>query len=853
MSVTPPRVEMLPFGLVRSCSVPLRLLAGLELPDLAADIDRLEERSARLEHDREGLCDWLYQQIGTRRDAGHDVRPWISLRRDVYNDRNRMERANGAVLAGLAATEKARWDAFVRERAALRRDSAQLAERLTVALDTVVPAALCEAFRIEAWGKALALSSLSLAREARLYSERSDHPRRRRNTIAELGGLRYLTRACTKTSPFGAFTQVTSVRLDGDTTGTHESAELAAPTSFVRVNPHLLGWVERKLRTHSPFANGVGLRVNPSLRVTGGRAQWATFGPRQSALRSAVAAPWFDSWGAPERAGVVQQAEELLLELAPYVERDQAEQVIAHLLESGLLEVDLGVSPEEQAWEAALARRLVEGFPAPSATQAAHRLQALAERKSRVAAADGPTREELMGQASGLLDEVDHLLQRQARTNQESGAPAIKLEQVFVEDCVRAGPAERGSLPPRVRQALEGLAAAWPDVPPTPAERWLRNACTSNGAARPFMSVYNDFCRDHARGELDQLLVPQPSRGLGGLEARLRGSLHGGVAEIQVAGEDFDGLGQRRAGARSTTFMLMPSTSDTGGVQPWVLDRVHAGWGGFFARYLHALDASVTSELREHIGRGEGDAVFAEISDGSLSPTNHGPPLCGHELLLPRGRARLPAGSRIRVGDLWLGFQDDQLHLHVPGDGRRVVPLDTGLALAGRSHLFRCLRTLGAPDPWPLEWLAGAIAACAAREANDWSVLSLPRVVFEDCLVLQRRRWVMRPRSLRDLDASSTARAFTSARAFRARHGLPETVFVRGGHFEEARSRSSVRHDDYKPQFISFRNPLSCRQLATLADNVTSMLEVVECLPGLELSSDAPSPRELVIQCSTHR
>lgn len=847
-------VDVLAFALTRTCSVSPSILGDLDLHALAVEVDELDRRSQALARERVMLCDWLHGLIGARRKAGCDARAWVALRRDLYNDRNRLERADVASFSDWGEGDRVRWHGFIRERAALRGDALRFEKRLAAELQTTLPAALCRAFEIGVWTEGLALSSMALAREVQQYGARSSHPRRRRNTVAELGGLRYLARACTKTSPFGAFTQVASVCLEPEHVGSAgQACRDQGPNAFVRVNPHLLGWVERRLRSVSPVVSGLGLRVNASLRVSEGRALWATFDPRYSALRSMVAAPWFGTWCASDRAGVVLSGEQLLGELVPFVERAEAETMLERMLDSGLLELDLGVPVESQTWEVLLARFLLEQSTTASAREVAKRLFALGELRGRFTSSGGHERLALLEQAFDVLGELDEVLEPGARTHQVAPAPTLKREMVFTEDRVRPGSPEYKPLPPALRRALTTLADVWPDQPATRAEQWLHLACLAHGATLPFMAAYDQLCRSHARDELEALLVPSSLEAVRRFESLLGARLSERAQEVHITGAELQDLGMARPGMRSTTFMLMPPNGADGADAPWVVDRVHAGWGGLFTRYLHALDPSVTDALGRHMRCDDAQTVVAELADGSLSPTNHGPPLCAHELLLPRARGRLPLSSRIRVGDLQLMVDGGRLHLGLPNDGRRVVPVDTGLALAGRSHLFRCLRVLGAPEPWPLEWLASAVFACVARRAGEWSILELPRLVFAESLVLQRRRWLVRPEGLRDLDASNTARAFISARAFRARHGLPESVFVRGGQFEEAQRGLSVRQDDYKPQFISFRNPLSCRQFATLAHNATSVLELAECLPAVHVTQGAHPPQEFVVQCSNQR
>jgi len=283
------------------------------------------------------------------------------------------------------------------------------------------------------------------------------------------------------------------------------------------------------------------------------------------------------------------------------------------------------------------------------------------------------------------------------------------------------------------------------------------------------------------------------------------------------------------------------------------------GYGRFFSRFLH-IYPDATETVREWNRRSEDDALLLEDCDASIFNANLHPPLMPGEVWMPGGQNSLPPERQTPITEIKLRFdpETDELTLRHKESGRPIHVFDLGFqGPRGRSELFRMLGLFN-PGMY-VSWEALTGAANDRRRSQD-GPYSLPRIVVEDSLTLQRRQWVF-PKDDTPLRKSSDNdwRYFQRVWRWKEKHGLPDDVFVyvtRGRQLEnvDPELRKKVGRDDYKPQYISFKSPLLVRLFEKLADKAPTALTVAEMLPAprhLQKIGGAPCVTELIIQWQT--
>jgi len=316
------------------------------------------------------------------------------------------------------------------------------------------------------------------------------------------------------------------------------------------------------------------------------------------------------------------------------------------------------------------------------------------------------------------------------------------------------------------------------------------------------------------------------------------------------------------------------------------------GFGKYFSRFLHLMRPAIAEGLGAEF-ECEHTHVIAEISgDGHFNANLH-PTYIKHQVRYPVQRAANLRGA-IDCRDLVVERDVTDPFTLVLRDTKTaayVVPVDLGfqsIHLRPTLHQLLCkFQTPGGssvPLPSGLRrssTVVGSISASPtvptpirevpARASTDAElrerVAYRPRVVYENCVVIARRQWVVPCELLPGLAPSETSGAsIRRVQDWQELLGIPGRVFihvrplapyaasrdqVRGradatepiatpsASADSSRNtRSKLRRDDHKPQFIDFSMPLLARLFLRIGSGLTNHeLVIEEILPGLDEAS----------------
>lgn len=274
-----------------------------------------------------------------------------------------------------------------------------------------------------------------------------------------------------------------------------------------------------------------------------------------------------------------------------------------------------------------------------------------------------------------------------------------------------------------------------------------------------------------------------------------------------------------------------------------VVNGTFPGYGKMFSRFLHVFEPENTQMLREWNQRViPENAIFLEDCDGSYFNANLHPPLMPFEIRIPGGHNSLNIDLQIPVTDLAVRIENRQLILYHQPSGKKVFIFDLGFqGHGGRSPLFQLLEKFTAAKYWSVHPVNQSInlGVQGTPENKDQKNVQIsPRIIFEDWLVLQRKSWSIDRSQLPVKKSDETEAAyFVRVNEWRIALNIPDEVFVfvasRGGQEmlkpEQARK---LRRDDYKPQYIAFKNPFLIRLFNKCAEKVPNRLKIEEMLPS---------------------
>jgi hypothetical protein len=189
--------------------------------------------------------------------------------------------------------------------------------------------------------------------------------------------------------------------------------------------------------------------------------------------------------------------------------------------------------------------------------------------------------------------------------------------------------------------------------------------------------------------------------------------------------------------------------------------------------------------------------------------------------------------------DMEMDENGTQLQLiHTPTQ-KRVYVFDLGFqGHMGRSQLFQLLEKFTMAEYLFCHPMLSAINSPQMVKKGEPKIQKLPRVVYEDRIVLQRKTWYIPEELLpfRRPEESDWA-WFYRVNEWRCQQGIPEEVFIFVIERSEMQKlepeiQKKISRDDYKPQYISFKNPFLINLLEKLLKRVPNTLKIVEMLPN---------------------
>ncbi|MBL6449547.1 lantibiotic dehydratase [Fulvivirga sp. 29W222] len=273
------------------------------------------------------------------------------------------------------------------------------------------------------------------------------------------------------------------------------------------------------------------------------------------------------------------------------------------------------------------------------------------------------------------------------------------------------------------------------------------------------------------------------------------------------------------------------------------------GYGKMMSRFLHIFQHELTEEIRNrNVELCDGDSIFIEDCDASYFNANLHPTLMPYEVWMPGGHNSLPADKQIPITDFCVMYNADagELNLVHKATGKRAYVFDLGFqGHGGRSQLFQLLERFTKAEYLFTQPLVNVVNQFNTpdedkeKSAAKYKISVLPRIMYKDVLVLQRKSWLV-PKALlpQRHPNDSDWQYFKNVNIWRKDNNIPDEVFVFvntnrwGDEGMDEDAMKKLTRDDYKPQYIDFTNPLLVHLLEKLIDRVPASMKIVEMLPN---------------------
>ena len=294
-----------------------------------------------------------------------------------------------------------------------------------------------------------------------------------------------------------------------------------------------------------------------------------------------------------------------------------------------------------------------------------------------------------------------------------------------------------------------------------------------------------------------------------------------------------------------------------------VLGSTFQGYGRMYSRFLELLPKKILVEIKKWNEKLRSDKEeFVENCDASAFNANLHPSIMDYEINIPGGNNLVKLGFQFSVANLYIQLNKltGKLELFDQKTHKRLSVFDLGFQDSrSRSNLYQLLEVFSKRENISKfilqtfnKYYSTSIKLANQDKLNK--IHFLPRIVFDNQVILQRKQWIVPIEALPKL-SDSNALTFISFQEWRNELKLPSEVFIRIKKRENNLTKivpQQFNRDNYKPQYINFNSPLSVYYFGKLINKLKeSYFTIEEMLPNssqLALIDNKKTVTEFVLQ-----
>jgi hypothetical protein len=700
----------------------------------------------------------------------------------------------------------------------------------------------------------------------------------------EFSLLRYLTRIAFKTSPFSTFTYTGLMQL-GDEAVTNRSDHQVK--SSLKLNNTLFNYLISIAYHHPVINEQLIIKLNKTATIKNDKIHFLVNYNNVESFQILTATGLqlliLELFSDRHKKITLK---ELTTDLAIQVDGATDEAIKVYLLKlvsTGLLELSTNIAGIDPDWDTKLVSYLQKNtIKQPAITLIIDLFDTLSSYKLQYVAANTRQRHVLLQQGEVKVNEVFGQLQsgaglplRAADVSKPDAGQGFRVNQftpykfqakhIFYEDCatdnIEILPAEEvGNIAAKVDMLLNAL-------------RPLDQMDVERGKMRDFFIGHYDTNNSIALIDFYQdyfLHVKKPEKQLQedgkntddqtqndwatSLEQKLGGLIENSGDEIAIPASFFKELG---AGVLSQQYakgmFVQFFKKEVNGAEKayGVVNAALPGMGKVNGRFLTLFDNEVTRQQVEFNNRLHEQYLKVELNDASSFNANIHPPLLSNELALPGGNNIYPDDRHVHINDVTVRYNGVSRSLDLYYVDQPVYAFDLCLeSFYYRSNLYQMLLHFNTEVRPTFKQFIKHIDTSFAKGLpdQDAEILRLPRIVYDETVIIRRKSWRIKTAVIPVQKAPETNFEFyLRINQWRLDMDLPERSFVflrRKTNFYNADDKAGLT-DDYKPQYISFSQPLLLEVLKKLLQRAGSYIHFEEMLPDPFISNDLTGSRQI--------
>jgi Lantibiotic dehydratase, C terminus./Lantibiotic dehydratase, N terminus. len=845
-------LKIFPYILARYAALPFSTLANSHLTGVPAYTKKADQLQATFLQQKNALCDLLFTAISQQTDHIERQR-LLQLKRDIFNDKMTFLPAisgNDQLLEALQVYH----DTCIQKQQLQQEWEATFNAHLRQFRQQLQTFTQQELLR-----KGILLSSPVLYSQLDSFAAADPSTFRNRELKNEYSLLRYLSRMAAKTSPFSTFTYTGIASPDETQMHFRQPAVHQQIHSGIRLNNALFTYIRTLMIHHPVLSDILEVRLNGTASL---REEQLCFLINYFNVEAFQRLParnlplWLYHFLRQEQQSFTLAALlNILSEQLPDTDRQSIKAFVLKLAGSGFLELGIGCSGVDPAWDSALSDFLQPHIHHPAIASLYQLLQTLAAQKAAYSAAVSHQRQILLQETAALLNQCFTSLQQEAGlpafvTAAEPNPAAFEMNQfsprhfapqdIFYEDATTA---THEHLPAAALSAfIEKADCLLSLLQPADAlqeERIrMRNFFLQHYGPDHGENI-SDFYRAYFLHEKKAALASQQGQGRRPLKvmdipAALQLTLEPAQVSMHVQGS----VPAASTAARGLFVQFYNELQEGKPVLHGVINAPLPGMGKVAGRFLHLFDPAVTNTFLEWNTALHPAKMLMELNDGSIFNANIHPPLLPYEIGMPGGSNNYPPPRRIPLRDVQVRYnpETDLLALY-HSSGTEIYAYDLCLeSFYNRSHFYQLLAHFNTDHRLPLRQL---IAAADQRHAQDFTPAAAiqlkPRIVFEGTVILRRKGWLLNTALIPVQAKNETVAAyFIRLHHWREQHQLPEHVFLflRSPYIPAVPDKpGKLQRDDYKPQYICFSQPLLVSLFRKLISRAGAYCYLEEMLP----------------------
>ncbi|WP_080779573.1 lantibiotic dehydratase [Chryseobacterium phocaeense] len=864
-------LNILPYIFTRYAALPVKSLQKLSYSNIEDQLNQWETMTEYVQSCNEKLCDQLYTLIQQSSDD-QERKLLLNLKRSVFNKRQNARDLAEKIPSETFDSIKNSWNEWLNADQKYK-EFEQLWEkdfhnRLWSHRKNIQELAGEYPFK-----NGVLLSSKDLYEQLENFRDADVQSLSKDQERMEFSVLRYLTRMAYKTSPFSSFTYLGLTEITSETSPKVHDPD--TPNCNIRLNNKLLKRIKKLMERHPDLQGLLFVNTNSSILETDNRFSFLMNCANIEVFQEIQA-------GGVNRyiKELIHDAQEnislisLIEQLSTQIEADFSElkHYVLKLVDSGFLELTLECSEIDPDWDRHLLSFLAGHKNGNKAAEQLWQLVSnLREAKNAFGTAGIAQREILLKESSSLFDRTISDLENQAGIIK---LPKDEIQNVldYILNKYRNGEGfeKLPYIPVDYRQegfiyedtytnqistidenTVNGLGQLLSDLCNrlsafdirAGGKNSVKNFFTttySKDQLVPLITFYHEYYRYKNKSDLENEQI-QENVWSDLFWKDLQQEEHP-LGEIRIRMKHLNGLpsSNQSCPACSAFLQLFDQSSVTG--TKAVVNGLMQGMGKMSGRFLHLFDPEISEIHREYNKRLFPDHLLLELNDDSSFNANIHPPLLDYEVKMPASNTQMKRSQQIPLERISVAYNADQDKVYLIDTvlKKEIYAFDLCLeTITNRSNLYQLMSLFNPCTYVSYHPLIQVIDRNYAKELSHEAIRMFPRIIFEEKLILRRKGWLIDLQAIpRQSKEENSSIYFLRFHQWLAKIDLSTSVFLylQSSYIPEDSSadKTAGTRDDYKPQYIDFKQPLLFNLFIKLLNRAGSFIYTEEALPSVD-------------------